>query len=231
MRTMKTPVKDVMTTRVIWVKKEATFREMAVALHQNRVSAFPVIDDDGKVVGVVSEADLLTKEALDGEPGLFAGILHRRDAGKARGVTAGDLMTTAVVTVAPEDMVERAARLMYERKVKRLPVVDANGHLVGIVSRADVLSVFDRPDSDIGREILDEVILGEFLADPNAFDVSVKDGVVTLTGRPESSVVGHEIVRQARHVQGVVAVRDRLTYPPPERSEDKFDVTANFPTD
>jgi len=228
---MKTPVKDVMTTRVIWVKKEATFREMAIALRRNRVSAFPVIDDDGKVTGIVSEADLLTKEAMDGEPGVFSGILHHRDAGKARGVTAGDLMTTAVVTVAPEDTVERAARLMYERKVKRLPVTDANGHLVGIISRADVLSVYDRPDEDIRKEILDEVILNQFLADPHYFDVTVKDGVVTLAGRPESVPVGREIVRQARHVQGVVAVRDRLTYPPPESSDDRFDATAHFPTD
>ena len=226
---MNTAVKDVMTTRVIWVKKDATFREMAIALRQNRVSAFPVIDDDGKVVGIVSEADLLTKEAMDGEPGVFSGILHRRDAGKARGVIAGDLMTTAVVTIAPEDTVERAARLMYERKVKRLPVVDANGHLVGIISRADVLSVFDRPDSDIRKEILDEVILNQFLADPNDFDVTVKEGVVTLAGDPESSEVGHEIVRQAHHVQGVVAVRDRFSYPP--AADDKFDVVANFPMD
>jgi len=228
---MKTPVKDVMTTRVIWVKKEATFREMAIALRRNRVSAFPVIDDDGKVTGIVSEADLLTKEALDGEPGVFSGILHHRDVGKSRGVTAGDLMTTAVVTVAPEDTVERAARLMYERKVKRLPVIDANGHLVGIISRADVLSVYDRPDEDIRKEILDEVILNQFLADPHYFDVTVKDGVVTLAGRPESVPVGREIVRQARHVQGVVAVRDRLIYPPPESPDDRFDATAHFPTD
>src|SRR5436190_1402015 len=98
---MKTTVKDVMTTRVIWVKKDATFREMAVALREHRVSAFPVIDDDGTVIGVVSEADMLTKEALDDEPGVVSGILHRRYQAKARGVTAGDLMTTAVVAVRP----------------------------------------------------------------------------------------------------------------------------------
>ena len=210
---MKTPVKDVMTSRVIWVKKDATFREMAIALRKNRVSAFPVIDDDGKVVGVVSEADMLTKEALDGEPGLFAGILHRRDAGKARGVTAGDLMTTAVVTVAPEDTVERAARLMYERKVKRLPVVDAGGGLVGLVSRTDLLAIYDRPDEEIGQEITDQVILREFLADPRQFTVTVEAGVVTLRGNPETTELGHEIVRKVRHVPGVVAVRDRLSYP------------------
>jgi len=101
---------------------------------------------------------------------------------------------------------------MYTHKVKRLPVVDANGHLVGIISRADVLAVFDRADEDIRREVVDEVILGEFLVDPRAFDVKVSDGIVTLTGVPETNEVGHEIVRGIRHVQGVVAVRDRLSY-------------------
>jgi CBS-domain-containing membrane protein len=228
---MKTAVKDVMTTRVIWVKKDATFREMAVALRDHRVSAFPVVDDDGKVIGVVSEADMLNKEALGDEPGVFGGILHRRDQAKARGVTAGDLMTTAVVAVRPDDTVEHAAKLMYDRRVKRLPVTDAEGHLVGIISRADVLSVFDRTDSDIHQEITDEVILGEFLANPRVFDVSVKDGIVTLCGRPETNMLGHDIVRRVRHVQGVVAVRDRLDYPPPERLDDRYDVMANFPMD
>ena len=121
-------------------------------------------------------------------------------------------MTAPVVTVAPEDTVEHAARLMYTRKVKRLPVVDANGHLVGIISRADVLAVFDRADEDIRQGITDEVIRGEFLVDPKAIDVKVSDGIVTLTGVPETNEVGHEIVQRVRHVQGVVAVRDRLSY-------------------
>ncbi len=227
---MKTTVKDVMTTRVIWVKKDATFREMAVALREHRVSAFPVVDED-KVIGVVSEADLLTKEALDGEPGVISGLLHRRDQAKARGVTAGDLMTTAVVAVRPNDTVEHAAKLMYDRRVKRLPVTDANGHLVGIISRADVLSVFDRTDAAICHEITQDVLLGEFLVDPLVFQVTVMDGIVTLAGRPETSETGHEIVRRVRHVQGVVAVRDRLDYPPPERPGDRYDVRANVPMD
>jgi CBS domain-containing protein len=229
---MKTTVQDVMTTRVIWVKKDATFRDMAVALREYRVSAFPVVDDDRKVIGVVSEADMLNKEALDDEPGMISGILHRRDQSKARGVTAGDLMTAAVIAVRPDDTVEHAAKLMYDRRVKRLPVTDADGRLVGIVSRADVLSVFDRTDEAIRGEILDEILLGEFLVDPKAFDVSVKDGIVTLAGRPETSDNGHRIVRRVRHVQGVVAVRDRLTYPPPpERPASRYDVLASFPTD
>jgi len=228
---MKTTVKDVMTTRVIWVRKDATFREMAVALREYRVSAFPVVDDDRKVIGVVSEADMLNKEALIDESGFVDGILHRRDQAKARGVTAGDLMTTAVVAVRPEDSVEHAAKLMYDRGVKRLPVTDENGHLVGIISRADVLSVFDRTDSAIAREITHDVILGEFLVDPSVIQVTVVDGIVTLAGRPETSETGHEIVWRVRHVQGVVAVRDRLDYPPVERSGDRYDTLANFPMD
>jgi CBS-domain-containing membrane protein len=226
-----TTVQEIMTTRVIWVKKDATFREMAVALREHRVSAFPVVDDDHKVIGVVSEADMLAKEALDDEPGVLAGILHRKDQAKARGVTAGDLMTATVVAVRPEDTVEHAAKLMYDRRVKRLPVTDAAGHLVGIISRADVLSVFDRTDEAIRKEITDDVLRGEFLTDPQIFSVTVKDGIVTLIGRPETSETGHEIVRRIRHLQGVVAVRDRLDYPPPERPADRYDVLANFPMD
>jgi len=228
---MKTAVKDVMTTRVIWVKKDATFREMAAALREYRVSAFPVVDDDRKVIGVVSEADMLNKEALVDETGVFGGILHRRDQAKARGVTAGDLMTAAVVAVRPQDTVEHAAKLMYDRGVKRLPVTDESGHLLGIISRADVLSVFDRTDAAISREITNDVLLGEFMVDPAAFQVAVMDGIVTLSGRPETSDLGHRIIRRVRHVQGVVAVRDRLDYPPPERPGDQYDVLAGFPTD
>jgi len=220
-----------MTSRVICVKKDATFREMATALHEHRVSAFPVLDDDRKVIGVVSEADMLNKEALVDEPGVFGSILHRKDQAKARGVTAGDLMTTAVVAVRLDDTVEHAAKLMYDRRVKRLPVTDENGRLVGIISRADVLSVFDRTDHDIYQEITNEVILGGFLANPSAFQVTVKDGIVTLAGRPETNETGHDIVRLVRHVQGVVAVRDRLNYPPPERTGGRYDVVASFPMD
>jgi CBS-domain-containing membrane protein len=133
--------------------------------------------------------------------------------------------------VAPEDTVEHAAKLMYTRRVKRLPVTDTGGHLVGIVSRADVLAVFDRLDEDIRREITEDVILRDFLADPGAFTVTVKDGVVTLEGRPETRELGHDLVRSVRHVQGVVAVRDRLSYPIAEPPRGGFDVLARFPVD
>jgi len=217
---MKSTVRDVMTTRVIWVRKSASFREMAVALREQRVSAFPVLDEGGKVIGVVSEADLLTKQALDGGedgmPGMITGLLRRREQEKARGVTAGDLMTSPPITVRPEDTVEHAARLMYMRKVKRLPVVDAGGRLVGLISRADVLAVFDRSDAEIRTEIIKDVLRGEFLIDPKGLRVTVKDGVVTMEGKPGNGVVAREILRRVRHVQGVVAVRDRLSYPSAE---------------
>jgi CBS-domain-containing membrane protein len=212
---MKSTVKDVMTTRVVWVRKDASFRDMAAALREHRVSAFPVLDEAGKVIGVVSEADMLTKEALDSEPegmpGMITGMLRRKEHEKARGITAGDLMTRPAVTVAPDDTIEHAARLMYTRKVKRLPVVDENRHLVGIVSRADLLAVFDRTDAEIREEISGDVMLNGLLAGPK---LTVKDGVVTLSGQPATALVGREIVQRVRHVQGVVAVRDRLSYPP-----------------
>jgi CBS-domain-containing membrane protein len=229
---MEPTIKDVMTTRVVSVTKTTSFRTMAVGLRDHRISAFPVLDDDGKVIGVVSEADMLAKEALDSEPhgmpGRIAGLLRRKEYEKARGTTAGDLMTSPAVTVAPDDAFERAARLMYTRKVKRLPVVDANGHLVGIVGRSDLLAVFDRSDEDIRKEVTDDIMLDQFLVDPTALHVTVENGVVTLSGIPEVESVGREIVDRARHVQGVVAVRDRLDYPPPGG---RLDVLANFPVD
>src|SRR3974390_1609135 len=219
---MKAPVKDVMSAEVVAVRRGASFKEMAASLRQYRVSAFPVIDDDGKVIGVVSEADLLAREALaDGQagiPGAVAGLLHHKQHEKADALTAGEMMTPPAVTVRPDDTVEHAARMMYTRRGKRLPVVDAGGHLIGIVSRSDVLAVFDRPDSEILAEITDDVILHEFLIDPALFIVMVRDGVVTIRGNLESANLGHELVTKIRHVRGVVAGRAALSYPPAERS-------------
>ena len=217
MITMKVTVKAVMTTTVVAVKQGASYKEMAALLRKYRVSAFPVLDDDQKVIGIVSEADLLVKEALNADRGgPIAALVHHKELEKADGVTAGDLMSSNVVTVKPDDTVEQAARLMYHLQVKRLPVVDAGGHLVGIVSRADLLTVFDRPDQEIRAEIVDDVIRHEFLVDTAQFMVTVADGVVTVSGAPETADLGHRIVDKIRHVQGVVAVHDKLAYPPAE---------------
>ena len=209
---MSATVKDVMTAEVVVVRRETTFKEMAAVLRRYRVSALPVVDDAGRVVGVVSEADLLAKEAL-ADPGVAAELLHHQDVRKAEGLTAGDLMTRPAVTAAPEDPVEQAARMMHFMRVKRLPVVNSGGELVGIVSRSDVLAVFDRPDEDIRTDIVDTMLRHEFLIDPRLFKVTVQSGVVTMEGRPETAALGRALVRKARHVPGVVAVRDRLTYP------------------
>jgi len=230
---MKTFVKDVMTTKVIWVERDTPFSAIAAALHQFRVSAFPVLDEAGQVIGVVSESDLLSKLALAGGearmPGMITGILRQHEMEKARAVTAGELMTSPAATVSPDDTLEQAARLMYVRRVRRLPVVDADNHLAGIVSRADVLAVYDRPDTEIGEEIRNDIAVCESLADAARFDVAVRDGVVTLTGRPQTREQGRDIVRRARHIVGVVAVRDRLDYPPVRQGA--FDAVASFPVD
>jgi CBS-domain-containing membrane protein len=216
---MKSTVEKIMTTRVVAVHRGASFKEMAARLRQERVSAFPVIDDDGRVVGIVSESDLLPKETLDagwaaGLPEMTSRVLGQADQEKAESVTAGQLMTEPAVTAAPGDTVEHAARQMYAHRVKRLPVTDASGRLVGIISRADVLSVFDRPDGEIRREITENVILDELRADPGHFTVTAENGIVTLEGAPETAELGRAVVARARHVEGVVAVRDRLRYPP-----------------
>jgi CBS domain-containing protein len=211
---MKT-VKDVMSTHPVTVSTTSSFKEMAAKLREFRVSAFPVVDAGGTVIGVVSGADMLAKEARQDRPGgvrgTIAGLWHRTEQAKAEGVTAADLMTRPAVTITPDDTVEHAARLMYSRRVKRLPVVDAAGRLVGIVSRTDILAVFDRTDAEIREDIMSQVIPD--LSEPSWYSVIAKDGVVTLEGTPETLSIGHHIVSRARHVQGVVAVRDRLSYP------------------
>jgi CBS domain-containing protein len=211
---MNALVEDVMTTRVVAVGPDTPAKDIAARFRQYRVSAFPVVDGDGAVIGVVSEADMLAREVLSGErAGALAAMLHHRDQQKAEGLTAGELMTHPAVTVAPGDTVAHAARLMYTLELKRLPVVGTGRRLAGIISRTDVLAVFDRPDEEICREITDQVILRELLEDPRQFAVTVRAGVVTVRGAPETAAQGHDLVRKIRHVQGVVAVRDRLSYP------------------
>lgn len=228
---MNTPVKDVMTADVMWAEEDTPFVALASALRQYRVSALPVLDKTARVIGVVSETDLLAKEALvggvGGLPGKTAGP-GRREIGKARGVTARDLMTAPAVTIGPDETVAHAARLMYLRGVKRLPVTNPDGRLAGIVTRSDVLSVYGRPDGDIRADIMTGIVDGERHADPGCFDVGVTDGVVTLSGRPLARAQGHEMVRRIHYVEGVVHVRDRLTYPDQVSGRR---VGAGFPVD
>ena len=207
---MNATVRDVMTTGVIAVRGDTSFKEMAAMLGSARVSGFPVIDRAGKVIGVVSETDMLIKEAdRASHPELFAGLRRSRDLQKAAGVTAAELMTTPPVTIGPDQPVQHAAFLMYDRAVDRLPVVDKAGHLVGIVSQVDVLSIFSRPDEEIRREVTDRVTQPNFLMDPEGLKVTVEDGIVTLSGRPQTGQVDRDIIEAVRHIEGVVAVRDQ----------------------
>ena len=210
---MNATVKDVMSTRVIAVRENASFKEIATRLREHRVSAFPVIDGDGKVIGVVSEADLLPKEALEGTvPGMPESFARQQVRSRVIAVTAADLMTKPAVTIGPNEPVTHAALLMYNTRLKRLPVVSADGKLVGIVTRSDVLSVYSRPDREIQRAVTQDVIVGTFLCNPAMFAVVVKDGIVTIEGSPETAWIGRDIIDAVRHMEGVVAVRDRLSY-------------------
>jgi CBS domain-containing protein len=209
----RTTVEDVMTTRVVAVTKDASFKEMIIKIRELRISAFPVVDHEGRVIGVVSEADMLNKEAdLAADVGPLANILRFRDRPKSAAVTAGELMTSPPVVIGPDAPVTEAARRMRDRRVKRLPVINGSRHLIGIVCRSDVLSTFARPDAEIRQEAAEEAIAESFLVDVQPFAITVHDGVVTLAGRPENDQAGRELVERVRHIEGVVAVRDRLTY-------------------
>src|ERR1700752_651610 len=164
---MSATVKDVMSTHVMAVRESASYKEIANMLHEQRVSAFPVVDEDNKVIGVVSETDLLAKEALEGTvPETLQSLPRQRDRTRVSGLTAAELMSIPAVTIGPDAPVRRAARLMSNKRVKRLPVVSEDGVLIGIVSRADVLSVYSKPDEEIRDEVTRELIRGHHLPDP-----------------------------------------------------------------
>ena len=186
-----------MTADVVAVEADAPYREITALLRKHRIGGLPVVDADRKVVGVVSEADLLVPGARQGAP------------------TAADLMTRPAVVIGPDELARTAARLMSRRKLRRLPVVDRHGHLMGILGRADVLSVFTRSDEQIRREVTQDVIAEGFFLDPAQFTVTVDEGIVTLVGAIGSVILGRNIADQARHVEGVVAVRDLFTYQVP----------------
>jgi CBS domain-containing protein len=206
-------VRDVMTAEVVVVRDRTPFKEIAGLMRQHNVSALPVVDATDALVGIVSEADLLMKEELmaDGEPHRPFQSRRRRIArAKAGGVVAQELMSSPVETIDPEAPLARAARLLNERRVKRLPVVDASGKVVGIVSRADLLKVFLRPDREIRDEIEDTIASAAF--QPGPIRVTVVDGIATLEGRVELRSQIPVVVGIARAVDGVVDVEPRLSH-------------------
>lgn len=202
-------VSDVMTHTVVAIGSEAPFKQIVELLGQWKVSAVPVLAGEGRVVGMVSEADLLAKEEFRGSahgPG-EGDSAHRAKAGA---VTAGELMSSPAVTVHADAPLAETARIMARRHVKRLPVVDGVGLLQGIVSRGDLLKVFLRPDEEIAGEIRNSV-LGR-LQSTGSLTVEVTDGVVTLGGSLPDRTLVPVAARALRAVEGVVDVRLDLTH-------------------
>jgi CBS domain-containing protein len=212
---MKTwTVGDVMTRRVVSVDRGTSYRNMVDLLTEKRISALPVIDATGHVVGVVSEADLLRKIefAGDEEPRLFDGPRRRDDRRRSQGRAAADLMSAPAIVVAADTPIPAAARTMHREGVKRLPVVDEHGRLVGIVTRGDLLRTHLRTDQDILGDVRSGV-LRRFLPEDEATVIAaVVDGVVTLTGTVDRWTSADIAERLTRQIAGVVDVNATLDY-------------------
>ncbi|MEU1198634.1 CBS domain-containing protein [Streptomyces sp. NPDC005813] len=205
-------VSDVMSQTVVAVGRDARFKEIVQTMEQWKVSAMPVLEGEGRVIGVVSEADLLFKEEFHEEQQtLSEQRLRLSDVAKAGGTTAGELMSTPAITVHPDATLAQAARIMAVRHVKRLPVVDDVGMLQGIVSRADLLKVFLRSDDDIEEEVRRTVVSYLFPAFSHAIHVTVHEGVVTLRGHVRDTSLVSVAVRLVRAIEGVVDVEPQLT--------------------
>jgi CBS domain-containing protein len=208
-------VADVMTSDVVTAEPDTTFKELARLMDGYGISGLPVVAGDGHPIGVVTRTDLLVKEGhpeLEPTGPLFELPSHRAQRRKASGQVASELMTAPPVTVRAGTRLARAARRMADAEVKRLLVVDDEGRLIGIVSREDMLLVFLRADEEIRDEIVDRVILHDWLMDPDRFVVRVRDGVVSLQGRIERRSLIPSLIRVIRGVDGVVAVDARLSW-------------------
>ena len=213
-------VSDVMATSVVTVDRATPYKVITQLMEEHHISGMPVLKMGREVAGVVTEADLLAVQARTARR-LRAPVRLRwgAHAKSHPALVAGELMTAPPITIGPNATVPAAARLMTSHHVRLLPVVDDDGKLLGVVSRRDLLAVFLRPDEDIVadvRRVLDEILL----AGPGEADVSVRDGVVILTGTldPKAGEHGDLIpvaVRLMWDVDGVVDVIDRLGQPKP----------------
>ena len=221
-RPIRLSVEDVMTSDVVTVSLDTPFKQVGELMAEHRISAVPVVDADGAVVGVVSEADLMLKsEAPEGEPGGWGRESRERRA-KTQAQTAERLMSAPAITVEPGSPLAAAARLMRKQGVKRLPVVDG-GRLVGILSRADVLKSYLRSDDAIRTDVVEGVIRGSMWMDPATIEVTVEDGLVTMRGEVERRSEVDILGTLALGVEGVVAVEANLTY----RFDDRHVIAPN----
>lgn len=208
-------ISGLMQRDVVTVAPTATLKEAAALLIRHRISGLPVCEADGRLVGVLSEADILLKEAA--YPINLSGVLGRLldeaygDTARFSARTVADAMTTPAITIEPQRDVAEAARLMTTHHVNRLPVVE-QGALVGIVTRADLVRAFQRDDAAIEREITDDVLLSTLWIDPGSVEVSVHDGVISLAGRVETRTIAEIVAAYVRRVPGVVAVDSQLEW-------------------
>jgi CBS domain-containing protein len=207
-------VDDVMTKDVVAVRPGTRYQDLVKLLIERKVSAVPVTDRFGYVLGVVSEADLLPKLATHGDEGarFLARRRRRVERTKAKAITARDLMTTPAVTVFRSVSVAAAAERIRVTNVKRLPVEDDLGRLVGIVTRSDLLKAEMRSDVEIQRDVTDDVLWQDLALKPDTVRATTVDGVVTLAGRTRCRSTAERAVRLTRRVPGVMDVVDMLTY-------------------
>ncbi|WP_338676474.1 CBS domain-containing protein [Streptomyces sp. SCSIO 30461] len=215
---------NLMVQDVISVTGEMPFKAIAGLLAEHRISGVPVVDSERRVLGVISESDLVFRQSGDA-PNREAGPGATPDDRSTATLDATRLMTRPAITVDTDETVAGAARVMAEHRVERLPVVDGQGHLVGIVTRRDLLQVFLRPDAEIRREIVDDLFERTLWLPPGKLIVKVADGVVTLEGQLERLSEILVAVKLAQQVDGVIEVVDRVTYlfddSPVGRAEDR----------
>jgi CBS domain-containing protein len=198
-------VRDVMTTHVISADRRASGTAIARLLSEHHLNAVPVLTGGRKVVGVVSEADLLKGQQVS--PG--GGLLRRRRGGPPRTQTAADLMSRPALTIHPDAPLGAAARRMLDHHLTLMPVVDAGGELIGVISRRDLLKVYLRPDADVAAEVA-SVLADVLFIDPAAVTVTADEGLVTLAGEVDPGLAAPAL-RLASGVDGVLAVLDKLT--------------------
>jgi CBS domain-containing protein len=209
-RTGRWLVSDVMTTDVVSVAGSTPYKQLARIISERKLSAVPVVTAGGRLAGMVSEADVLRKQER-GFGRLAAGLplRTRRQRAQAEARCAAELMTSPAITIYPDAPVGAAARLMNGRRLRRLPVVDPSGKLIGIVSRRDLLSVFLRPDGDIADEVRG-TLAAILPQQAGNVEVAVRDGVVILSGTVPRPGLIPVAERLASGVDGAVAVIGKL---------------------